>query len=331
MIITDRVYGDVEITEQVLIDIINSPTLERLKDISQQGLPQGYYNTNTFSRYEHSIGVLILLRKLEASIEEQIAGLIHDISHSTFSHAIDWVLGNPEEQDHQDNEFLSYFYNSEIPQILKKYNFNIDNISDLDSFSLLEQPAPSLCADRIDYTLRELINQGFNDEVKLMVNSLINIEGRIVFTNIEHAELFATKYCNCNKNFWMGKNGMLRYHLLAQILKLSLEKNYILKDDFSKIDSYVINKLYDSKDESVISILELLKTDFVVVDTHRDDVKGVKLKGKFRYIDPEILIEDEDANTKVVQLTSISQIYKDMLEMEKQASQEDIIVKIKDF
>lgn len=328
MLIKDRVYGEVEITEQVLIDIINSLPLQRLKDISQHGLPQGYYNTDTFSRYEHSVGVMILLRKLGANVEEQIAGLIHDISHSTFSHAIDWVIGNPQKQDHQDNEFLSYFKNSQIPQILKQYNLDVDKISDLDSFSLLEQPAPSLCADRVDYTLRELTNQGYGDEVQLMVNSLINIDGRIVFSNIEHAELFATKYCNCNKNFWMGKNGMLRYHLLAQILKTALNKEFISIDDFSQTDSYVIEKLHNSKDDEIILILELLKTNFNVVDTNKKDTKGVKLKGKFRYIDPEILIEDEERNKKIVQLTSISQMYKDMLEMEKQALKEDIIVKI---
>ena len=37
MIIKDRVYGETEILEPVLLEIINSPTLQRLKDIDQAG------------------------------------------------------------------------------------------------------------------------------------------------------------------------------------------------------------------------------------------------------------------------------------------------------
>ena len=37
----------------------------------------------------------MLLAKKGASLTEQIAGLIHDVSHTVFSHVIDRVVGNP--------------------------------------------------------------------------------------------------------------------------------------------------------------------------------------------------------------------------------------------
>ncbi|MCH8317407.1 MAG: hypothetical protein IIA88_02745 [Bacteroidetes bacterium] len=65
MKIIDRIYGEEEITEPILIELIESPALQRLKNISQLGMPQEYNYKKVFSRYEHSVGVLILLRRLK--------------------------------------------------------------------------------------------------------------------------------------------------------------------------------------------------------------------------------------------------------------------------
>ena len=76
MKINDAVYGEEEINESVLVDLIISKSVQRLKEISQFGMPDEYYYKKGFSRYEHSLGVMILLRRLNASLEEQIAGLL---------------------------------------------------------------------------------------------------------------------------------------------------------------------------------------------------------------------------------------------------------------
>src|SRR3989344_8664366 len=91
----DSVYGDEEIKEEVLIELINSKPFQRLKGISQQGMPRELWFTHVNSRYEHSIGVLIILRRLNAGLEAQVAGLLHDVSHTAFSHVVDWVFGDP--------------------------------------------------------------------------------------------------------------------------------------------------------------------------------------------------------------------------------------------
>ena len=54
MKINDNVYGEEEIREQVLIDLINSKEIQRLKGISQFGIPEEYYHMLCFSRYDHS-------------------------------------------------------------------------------------------------------------------------------------------------------------------------------------------------------------------------------------------------------------------------------------
>src|SRR3989344_1720304 len=108
MKIRDKIYGSENVKEQVLIDLINSDPVQRLKGIAQFGIPDEYSHKKGFSRYEHSIGVLILLRKLKADLVEQSAGILHDISHTAFSHVVDGVAGDPTKEDYQDKRHKEF-------------------------------------------------------------------------------------------------------------------------------------------------------------------------------------------------------------------------------
>ena len=63
MVIEDVVYGSVEITEPVLLDILHSTALQRLKGISASGYFEPYFPGVDHSRFEHSLGVLYLLKR----------------------------------------------------------------------------------------------------------------------------------------------------------------------------------------------------------------------------------------------------------------------------
>ena len=312
MKIEDRVYGNEEINEKVLIDLISSNTLQRLKGISQFGLPNEYCYIPSFSRYEHSIGVLILLRKIGASLKEQIAGLIHDISHTAFSHVVDWFAGDPTKEDYQDKIMEKFIKSSDIPQILEKHSYNYKELINHDTFSLLEQPAPNLCADRADYTLREIaFLHNKKDAIKILKH-LKNINGKLVLNSLESAELFAQYYTLFNKNHWAAKEAKARYHILSNILKNALKNKIISFKDLMKTDDFIINLLNNSNNNEIISGLKLLRKGFSLKKTENN---GIILKKKFRYIDPELIY-----NGKIVRLSRVSNEYKKILEKEKQNS-----------
>ena len=87
----DTFYGSIDVQEPVLIDLIHSPAVQRLKRVHQYGV--AFYTTHkeNYTRYDHSLGVFAILRLKEASLQEQIAGLLHDVSHTAFSHVGDWA------------------------------------------------------------------------------------------------------------------------------------------------------------------------------------------------------------------------------------------------
>ena len=320
MILEDKIYGKEEINENILIDLINSNEIQRLKNVSQLGMPEEYFSKKGFSRYEHSLGVLILLRKLGANLNEQVAGLLHDVNHTVFSHVVDWIFGDPTKEDYQDNNFLKFIKNSFIPKILKKYNFDIINLENLKNYSLLEQDAPSLCADRVDYSLRELAIDGFLKESVMIFRNLMNINGRIVIKNLEIGKLFYEKYSFLNKTSWSGEDSRMRYVILSNILKKAFEKDILCFEDLNKSEKDILDILYESNEDYILENLNLLKTGFNLIE----DEKGIELKTKFRYIDPEIVFDEN-----YEKLSNLSEEYRKIIEQEKEKAESFKRVQIK--
>lgn len=270
-------------------------------------MPQEYYHKKVYSRFDHSLGVFLFLRKLGAGLDEQIAGLLHDISHTAFSHVIDWVIGDPTKEDYQDNKFLETLENSEIPPILERYKISIEKIGCLESFPLLEQEAPSLCADRIDYTLREFVYLEPKKVVSIIADLLITY-GRLVFRTKESAEEFGKAYIFLQREHWGGDEARTRYYILSKILQVALDKKFLSIDDFSKTDNELLEILIKTGNEEISEGLKNLKNGFKI---RLSDERGIQLKSKFRYVDPEVLVGE-----KIITLSSISPEYKCLLDRE---------------
>ena len=253
MILKDRVWGEFKVDESPLIDIIKNPEFKRLDKISQFGLPFKYYPLPQFTRHEHSIGVMLLLRKLGAGLEEQTAGLLHDTSHTAFSHLVDWVIGDRKREDFQDNRHIDYLKNSSFREIIENHGFNIDDIASLSKYSLLEMPIPNLCADRVDYAMRE-----FQDWANPSI----------------------VGFCSAGLENYNGK----RWQIFSEALKESINKRIIKREDFLLNDEEVLEKIENCEDRSILAKLKKLRGG-LNYSLNCDECDYI-LRKKFRHIDP---------------------------------------------
>tara|TARA_Y100000310_G_scaffold152277_2_gene151788 strand:+ start:4535 stop:5497 length:963 start_codon:yes stop_codon:yes gene_type:complete len=310
MKVNDVIYGEEEIEEQVLIDLINSKSIQRLKGISQY-MPKEYFHKKEFSRYDHSLGVMILLRRLSAKLNEQIAGLIHDVSHTAFSHVTELIFGDPRKDDHQDKNHKKFIENSDIPKILSKHGLDYNNFLDLKKYTLLEREIPNLCADRVDYALRQIFIEEGKEKSNDCVKGLINVEGKIVFNSYDVAKFFALCFLKYQVYIWGSDEGKIRFKILAEILNHALKKGIISSKDLWKDDEYVLLILRNVDDEEITSRFKLLERNNV------SDLENYKenLPKKFRHVDPLVLIEDD-----FFKLSEISEDYKKLLNLEKEKS-----------
>jgi uncharacterized protein len=288
MRINDRVYGENEITEPVILELINSPLLQRLKEIDQAGYFEPHFPGTALSRFEHSVGVFLLLKKYGASMEEQIAGLIHDVSHAVFSHCIDYVLdaGSEEEQSHQDNVFDDFVRRSEIPAILGRYNLDSEYILDDKNFPLKEMSLPDLCADRIDYSLRTAIAYGEINDGEYFISNLIARNGKWIFSSFESAKKYAELFLKLNTKYYSGFPSAVMFRTVGDYLRYALRQEYISESDLYTTDKKVLNRIgrFLDKDEKLNLFFDRMNNRVRVVNN--SDNYDATVFCKSRVVDP---------------------------------------------
>lgn len=241
-IITDNLYGKFSVSP-LIHELINSRPFQRLKGIHQGG---GIFLVNpklTLTRHEHSIGVMLLIKLLGGTEIEQAAGLLHDISHTAFSHVIDYVFEHAGE-DYHEEIFQRILNNSEIPEILSKHGYKLSHLT-AQNFNILEQPLPNLCADRIDYALRDLFYAGFitKEEVKNFISAISIHEGRIMVSSIAQAQWFKSKFEVLNKDYFAKKEHLYANEKLTEIIKHLLNENVITPTDFETDDAQLLKQI----------------------------------------------------------------------------------------
>lgn len=247
----DLVYGDCELTEPVLLELISSPALQRLKGVDQAGYrplwvkPETDVDGKDHSRFTHSVGVCLLLARYGAPLEEQIAGLIHDVSHSAFSHCIDYALGSQDKQDHQDRIHDTFVERSEISEILKRHGLVLKNILDDTRHPLKERDLPDLCADRIDYVLRDaVIFQELEEaEATDLLTRLIVQDKQWIFKDFVHAQKFAGIFQKMNTDYYSGLASVRMLYIVGDYLRYALQKGYVTEQDLYTTDQEVLDKI----------------------------------------------------------------------------------------
>lgn len=288
MIIHDRLYGATIITEPVLLDLLKTNALHRLAGVLQHGVSAQVGITSRTSRLEHSIGAMLLVRRLGADLPEQIAALLHDISHTAMSHVIDYVYARHHSQSYHDERKEWFVAQSDIPAVLTRYGYDWRAMLHEENFALLEQPAPALCADRLDYFLRDgydlgVINQATIDAI---LHHLICIAGRMVIADIAAARQLAYGFLAADDASWSNFREVGLYELTAQALRLALTKGLITEAEIWGTDEALWRALYQSPHPTLHYYLRFVDqaTEFV-----RDPVAPTfTVTTKIRTLDPEV-------------------------------------------
>lgn len=306
MIIIDKAYGKFTINDPIILALLKSPSVQRLKKIDQAGYFEPFFPNSKHTRYEHSVGVYLLLKKFKAPLAEQVAGLIHDVSHSAFSHCIDYALaqGSPSKHSHQDNIFKNYVLKkTDIPNILKKFGFNPEYILNEENFPLKERTLPDICADRLDYSLRTAIMYRVisRQKVKYFLNNLTTKNNLWVFKNQRSAKEYANLYGLLNTKFYSGLSSAVMFFTTGQFLKHGLVRKYINSKDLYTTDGQVLKKLekYLEKDQ-ILNTWFLRMNNKIKFKNDKNDFQ-YKAVVKSRAVDPYCFFKKR--------LTRLSKIY----------------------
>lgn len=300
MIIRDRVYGEIIITDPVIMDLLQSQPLTRLQHINQYGAHVLIHSNRDVTRYEHSLGVWYLLNRFNASRAEQVAGLLHDTPHTAFSHTVDFLLKNTYHSYH-DQFTDSVICNSDIPSILDRHGIELEEVLH-GQHELLHAELPDLSADRIDYFFRDTRpDQLFPDQiVNLFLDNLQVFEHKFVFTDKSIASMYALLYSEANRLLWMDPTSVASFAIMAEALREALDTQIVTQDDLWTTDAEVMDKMRRSENRKVKDLLAQLHpgNEFVYCSQDEAHFSGWT---KFRSVDP--LVYTDHTHGRVTELT----------------------------
>jgi hypothetical protein len=287
----DPVYGVEIFTEPLLCDLFHARAVQRLADIHQGGVTAYIKPERATTRLDHSVGVAILLRRLGADVVEQAAGLVHDVPHTAFSHVIDFVFPNHDHVYHEEHR-EQMIPHSDLPDLLARHGLDWRRVTEAENFSLLEQPLPALCADRLDYFLRDGVVDfdAFTvTEVEALLDHLRIWEGRVVVDDIEAARWLGEMFIKLDDLCWCSVQEVGWYAIMARALRAALRHGIITEADFAGADDPIMARLRAAEAPEVQGWLALLRpeVDFVRTSPPAD----LHVLPKVRAVDPDVLVE----------------------------------------
>lgn len=289
-------------------ELINTPEFKRLSNV---GMNCGCEYTSfpifskgkDYTRYEHSIGVALIIWHFTKDIKQSIAGLLHDISSPVFAHVIDFLNGDHETQESTEEKTEEIIANSmDIQEILKKYNLSTKDVYDYHMYPIADNDSPLLSADRLEYTLGNAFYYGFKsmEEIRDMYEDLvvsINEFGQseISFSTLNKAIEFT---CVSIENSKVYSSNVDRFTMqyLADLLKLAVSKRVISMKDLYTVENQVISKL--KKDEELKSLWkDFTKLSQIFTSKEKPEYGyWVNIPAKKRYINPQVVSKGRVSN-----------------------------------
>lgn len=247
------------------------PSLVRLKNIGyfcgMDYASKDIYNfKEKISRYDHSLTVALLTWKFTKSKKETLAGLFHDIATPCFSHVIDY-LNNDYENQESTEEYTGEIVKNDVvlQELLKEDNILVEDIINFKEYSIVDNNRPKLCADRFDgiiltgiawiKTIQEADIVELVSDLEVYINE--DNEKELGFKTKKSAQKAVSInneidiQCHSNENNFMME-------LLAKITNISIQKGIVqYKELYYTEENTLLNKMKNSK---IKEIEELIHT-----------------------------------------------------------------------
>ncbi len=169
-IFADPVHGFVSVPRQLLLPLIHTPEVQRLRRIRQLGVGNLVYPGAEHTRFGHALGAMALMQDALNVLSEKgtaispeeytaalAAALLHDIGHGPFSHTLEHVL--IEDFHHESmSRVLIELLNNRFPGQLDLVLQIFDNTYNRPFFHQLI--SSQLDMDRLDYLRRDSFHTG---------------------------------------------------------------------------------------------------------------------------------------------------------------------------
>ena len=288
---------------------------------------------------DHSIGVALIIWNFTKDKTQTIAGLLHDVSTTVFSHVSDFRKGDALTQTSTEEPTTKMILSdSALCKLLESDGIEPKDVVDYHIYPIADNEIPSLSADRLEYMYPSglaLDGSWTFEEIAKTYNDLTILKNEenkeeLGFKTIEMAELYCKKFCMIGHILQLNEN-KLSLQLLSQIMSKAVELDVLQEEDFmtlseskiiEKIESFISKKTLSVEEQKFATMyntfIKMTKVEHTNQKLPEENYFCVSLKVKQRYINP--LVKVGSNSQQVKRLSEVSdfakKLIKDFLEYE---------------
>lgn len=260
----DPIYGYIEVEYQLILDLIDSKEVQRLRRIRQLSGVAMVFHTAEHSRFTHALGAYHMANLVIRDVEgmdalteyEKIvflcAALLHDIGHGPYSHAFEMVLSCSHEEM---TEKIILSPATDVYQILNQVEGLPQDVASVighrGKFPLLESLVSSqLDVDRMDYLSRDAYFTG-------VAYGKIDMQRLLRSMKIVNNEVL----CRASGVHTLESYLMSRYHMYFQVYYHAVSRAYelLLESMYERIKD--LTKENVEIDANIHSFLNVIKNN----------------------------------------------------------------------
>ena len=277
--------------------LAETPAMQRLKDVGMHcgceytSFPM-FMGLDNYSRHQHSVGCALIVWRFTQDVRQATAALLHDIATPTFAHVVDFLNGDYIKQESTEKGTRTIIeHSSEIMTMLKAMGITLDEVADYHQYPIADNDSPRLSADRLEYTLSNMVNYRIapKEKVQLWFDSLKvgkNEEGtdELMFEDVEVAEEFSMAALQTSK-IYVADEDRFAMQTLSELLSKHIARGALGMNDLYKTESEVIALLH--QDEEARHDWERFRA---LCQIHKgSNHEGAKtVRSKKRYINPYV-------------------------------------------
>jgi HD superfamily phosphohydrolase len=226
-------------------------------------------------------------------MEQSLAALFHDVTTPVFAHVVDFLNGDHLTQESTEAGVAECLSASpEVCALLEKYSVNLDAVSDYHCYPIADNDSPALSADRLEYTMGNLLNYGFAslEEIQDMYDDLmVGVDEsdclELMFRSREMAAKF-TSLALKNSRIYVADEDRFAMESLADLLRRAMEQRVVCRKDLMRTEPEIIALL--KKDAETAREWERFCRYSVLLRAEEKPDSGywVSVNAKKRWIDP---------------------------------------------
>ena len=238
-----------------LRDFLSTPPMERLQEVGmncgcEYTVFPRFAKIPPYTRFDHSLGVALIVWHYTGDRAQTLAGLFHDIAAPVFTHTVDFLDGDHLRQESTEANTEAMIASSpEIMALLKKQGLDVEQVSEDHRYPIANNDSPALSADRLEYTLGNALGYGFAGlaELRAFYRDLTvgtDEQGReeLSFRTPEVAADFAAVALK-NSRVYVADEDRFAMETLAGVLRLALKRGVLCRADLWRTEGEVIGKL----------------------------------------------------------------------------------------